>query len=349
VNDSWHSHLSDIGGEFNKESGTRFGSEAEEVAAASTGNILADLSHLALIRASGEDARTFLLSQLTNDLDQVSETHSQISAYCTPKGRMLALFRIVQYGDELLLQAPASIVDAVLPRLRMYVMRAKVNLDLADDLVSVGVSGPEVESLLQPVVDKLPVAPNDTVQAGSTSVTRLDGPHPRFLIIGQIETVKQLWQQLSGNTQSTGKVAWSWLDISAGLPSVVPETTEAFVPQMVNLDVIDGVNFKKGCYPGQEIVARMQYLGKLKQRMYRAHATTETPPAQGSSVFAPSFRDQSAGTIVDAQPSPSGGVDLLAVIQIKAVDEREIHLGATEGPLLEILELPYELPTAKEA
>ena len=349
MNESWQSYLSSIGGEFDAENGTRFATAEEEISIAASGNIISDLSHLSLIRASGEDVRTFLLSQLTNDLNQVTTTRSQISAYCTPKGRMLALFRIVQLDDMLLLQAPAPIIETVLPRLKMYVMRAKVALEQATDLVSIGVSGPDIESLLLPVVAALPANTNDATRTEPGIVIRLDGPHPRFLIIGQTDPVKALWQQLSDQLQATGKAAWSWLDIRAGQPSVVPETSETFVPQMANLDIIGGVNFKKGCYPGQEIVARMQYLGKLKQRMYRAHVKQEQCPAPGESVFAPVFRDQSAGTVVDAQPAPSGGIDLLAIIQIGSVNDGEVHLGTTDGPLLEFLDLPYQLPATGEA
>ncbi|KPK09673.1 MAG: hypothetical protein AMJ68_11485 [Acidithiobacillales bacterium SG8_45] len=347
MNQLWQSFLSDNGAEFDSETGSRFGTAIDEIGAVSTDNVLIDLSHLGLLRATGEDAKSFLLSQLTNDLNQVTESRSQISAYCTPKGRMLALFRIFIHRDQLMLQAPASVIDAVLPRLRMYVMRAKVVLEPANDLVSIGLSGPDSETMLADQFDGLPANPGDAAQTGQVSVVRLAGPHPRFLVTGETDAIIDLWQQLSGRCSVAGSAAWSWLDIMAGQPSVVPQTSEVFVPQMANLDVIDGVNFKKGCYPGQEIVARMQYLGKLKQRMYRAHIDIDTRPSPGDSLFAPSFREQSAGTVVDAQVSPEGGFDFLAVIQIRAADEGELHLGATDGPLIRLLDLPYELPPAK--
>ena len=349
MNQLWQTFLSDIGAEFDSETGSRFDSASDEIKAAAAGNVLVDLSHQGLIRATGEDATSFLLSQLTNDLNQVSETNSQISAYCTPKGRMLALFRIFIHNGDLVLMAPVAVIDTVLPRLRMYVMRAKVTLETAEDLVSIGVSGPDIEENLTNLVGELPAEINDARQAGKFSTIRLNGPHPRFLVTGETDAIKQLWQQMSANCTATGSAVWSWLEIMAGQPSVVTQTSEAFVPQMANLDVIDGVNFKKGCYPGQEIVARMQYLGKLKQRMYRARVNADVRPLPGDNLFAPSFRDQSAGTVVDAQYSPEGGFDLLAVIQIRAADEGELHFGATDGPLVDLLELPYELPPVKES
>ncbi len=139
---------------------------------------------------------------------------------------------------------------------------------------------------------------------------------------------------------------WAWLDIMAGIPSVHPGTNEEFVPQMANLEVVGGVNFKKGCYPGQEIVARMQYLGKLKQRMYRAHFAGEVAPRPGDAIYAPDFPGQSAGTVVEAQPSPDGGYDLLAVIQISSADAGELHFGSETGPRL-TLQLPALFPSCQ--
>ncbi len=348
MNESWQNFLADYNVIFDPELGSRFSEPEAEIKAASTTDVLADLSHLGLLIAEGEDAGTFLSSQLTNDLNQVDDGHSQISAYCTPKGRMLALFRILQSGQGYMLQAPTDVLEAALPRLRMYIMRSKVTLETATDLTSFGISGPRAESTLEGLLGKYPANVNDCIQSGQINAVRLTGPHPRFLLIGEVDSMKQIWQQLADDFTLVGTAAWSWLDIMGGQPTVVMQNTEAFVPQMANLDVVDGVNFKKGCYPGQEIVARMQYLGKLKQRMFRTHVNTGKKPTAGDHLFAPSFRDQSAGTIVDAQPSPNGGFDMLAVIQIRAVDEGELHLGSTDGPDVAIANLPYELPLAKE-
>jgi hypothetical protein len=142
---------------------------------------------------------------------------------------------------------------------------------------------------------------------------------------------------------------WDWLDIMAGIPGVHPETSDAFVPQMANLEIVGGVNFKKGCYPGQEIVARMQYLGKLKQRMYRARFEGNTQPHPGDSIFAPDFPGQSAGTVVAAQPAPDNGFDLLAVIQISSAEAGELHLGSETGPKLSLQNLPYPVAPATRA
>jgi len=128
-----------------------------------------------------------------------------------------------------------------------------------------------------------------------------------------------------------------------GWISISTENSEAFVPQMTNLELIDGVNFKKGCYPGQEIVARMQYLGKLKQRMFRLHAADAKLPQAGDKIFSSSFPNQAAGTIVSAEPNPNSGIDVLVVVQTKAVESGDLHLENETGPELTVKELPYSL------
>jgi hypothetical protein len=175
---------------------------------------------------------------------------------------------------------------------------------------------------------------------------RLPGIHPRYEIIAAPAAAIALWEKLRADAMAVGSSAWAWHDVMVGLPAVLPETREEFVPQMANLELVQGVNFKKGCYPGQEIVARMQYLGRLKQRMYRAHAPLDAVAA-GTPIFAPGASGQSVGKVVDAQAAPEEGVDLLAVIQIAAAEAGELYVGADNGPRLTVASLPYPLATAQ--
>jgi folate-binding protein YgfZ len=322
-----------------------FGHVVPERRAAAHGNVLADLSDLALIRARGGEAQTFLNGQLSNDIRQLDAAHSQLASWCSPKGRMLAIFRLFRRGDDYLLQLPAVLQELILKRLRMFVMRAKVTLEpIGAELLSIGLSGPDTEKMLRDTVGFAPNRDNGCETREELTVIRLPGPHPRFQIIAPSAAVMELWDKFKSQAVPVGPPVWAWLDIMAGIPTVLPQTSEEFVPQMVNLEIVGGVNFKKGCYPGQEIVARMQYLGKLKQRMYRTHAAAEFAPLPGDAIYAPDFPGQSAGTVVDAQPAPDDGYDILAVIQISSATAGELHLGNETGPRLALHSLPYSFP-----
>ncbi len=343
----WKSFLESQGAVFANNRVQDFGHAPEERRAAAQGTVLADLSDIALIRARGADVQTFLNGQFSNDLKQLDTAHSQLAAWCSPKGRMLAIFRIARRGDDYLLQLPVALQTEMLKRLRMYVLRAKVTLDSMDEeLRAIGLSGPAAEKILTTYAGLLPEGENSCTTQGDLTILRLPGIYPRFEIIAPVPAARKLWEYLKTEATMTGPGIWAWLDIMAGIPTVLPPTSEAFVPQMTNLELVGGVNFKKGCYPGQEIVARMQYLGKLKQRMYRAHVIADHVPQPGDAIYAPNFPGQSAGTVVDAQPSPDAGYDLLAVIQISSAQTGELHLGSEAGPHLHTQTLPYPLPVS---
>jgi hypothetical protein len=258
---------------------------------------------------------------------------------------MLVIFRIFRRGEDYFLYFPAGLQETILKRLRMYVLRAKVTLEIVDsELRVLGLSGPNAENLLRECAGFAPANVDGSDSQGEITVIRVAGPLPRFEIIAPLAAAAGLREKLKRGAIPVGPPVWAWLDIMAGIPRVLPETSEAFMPQMANLEVIGGVNFKKGCYPGQEIVARMQYLGNLKQRMYRAHVDGDIAPRPGESIYAPNFPGQSAGTVVDAQASPQSGFDLLAVIQIGSATAGELHLGSNTGPRITVEPLPYSIP-----
>jgi len=344
MNPAWKTHLEQEGAVFDAETVHNFGDARAEAAVAASRLVLADLSHLGLIEAQGEDAAEFLQGQLSNDVSQVDAAHSQLAAYCSPKGRMLADLRVFAREQAYCLVLPRAILEATLKRLRMFVLRSRVVLeDVSDTLVSFGFAGPEADVRLGEVLAGVPGEHDAVSQTDGLSLIRLPGTVPRFQIHGPAEAAIALWARLRPAAQPVGGAAWGLLDILAGLPSVHPQTVDAFVPQMVNLQAIGGVSFKKGCYPGQEVVARTHYLGKLKRRMYRAHVDTDRIPAPGEEIYL-SGAEQSAGRIVSAQPGAEGGVELLAVIQIASVEAAApggLHLGAPDGPALSLRELPY--------
>lgn len=308
---------------------------------AATGDIVADLSHLGLIRADGPDAAAFLQGQLSNDIRKVDPGHGQLSAYCNPNGRMLALFRVFLRAGAYYLQLPAAMEPATLKRLKMFVLRAKVTLASADrDLIRLGLSGPNAPRLLIAAGLAPPPAHTDeSSEQDGITLLRLPGPHPRFELIAGLETGRRLWTTFAGQAVAVGASAWSWLDIAAGVPTLLPGTIDEFIPQTVNLDWLSGVSFQKGCYPGQEIVARVHHLGRVKQRLYLAHVADGSQPAVGAPVYG-ATPDQGVGRVVDAQPAPTGGYDLTAVINLDQL-KMPLHLGDWQGPRLIVQKPPY--------
>jgi tRNA-modifying protein YgfZ len=339
----WERFLLDAGAVIHNNSVLHFGNPDQERRIVLTGLLFCDLSHYGLISAQGADAATFIQGQLTNDIRDVSDQHSQLSACCTPKGRMLASFRIFKRDESFYLSLPQSLLEPTLKRLRMFLLMAKAKLeDASQSLVGIGVSGPHIEQHLKDMKLDLPAQSDDVTQSQSYTLIRLAGPHPRFAIYGELDAMMTLWNHLNVHAAPVGPAAWEMLDIHAGIPTIYPQTSEAFVPQMVNLQVINGVNFRKGCYTGQEIVARMQYLGKLKRRMFRIHIDTQQVVNPGDALHAPgSTSGQGTGNIVSAQPDPNGGYMALAVIDINDADAGDLHLLNASGPAITLLDLPY--------
>jgi folate-binding protein YgfZ len=309
---------------------------------------LHDLSHLGLVRVSGDDAAIFLQGQFTNNVEEVSDSHSQMSGYCSPKGRMLANFRLFRVGDAFYLQMARDVLAGLMKRLPMFVLMSKVTIeDVSDQLVRVGLSGDCAESLLAGAVDSTPVNPGDVSQGKAITVMRLPGDRPRFEILGEAGEMEALWQQFSSNATPANADLWSLLDIRAGIPFVREATVEAFVPQMLNMQLIDGVSFSKGCYTGQEIVARMKYLGQLKRRMYLARVDRSQPPRPGEELGSTgSESGQGAGKVVASAPSPDGGYELLVVTETAAVERDDLYLGEEPGVRLQLAQLPYPFEDA---
>jgi tRNA-modifying protein YgfZ len=344
----WRAFLAQAGAVFEGDRVLRYGSPEGERRSAANGDVLADLSHLALLRAEGAEAQSFLQGQFSNDVRLISAARAQLSAYCNAKGRMFAIFMIFQHPDGgYYLQLPAALAEPTLKRLRMYVLRAKVKLEFADaGFGRIGLSGPNAEVILKDALGNTPANTYDSITTDDVTVIRLPGPHARFELLAPLARLVPLWQALSAKASPVGAGPWSWLDITAGIPVILPGTVEEFVPQMANLELVGGVSFTKGCYPGQEIVARMHYLGRLKQRMFRAHVESALPPRPGTPVFAPDLPGQSTGSVLDAQPAPEGGYDLLAVVHLSSQATGVLHLASSDGARLHLTDLPYSLNAA---
>jgi len=318
---------------------TNFGDPAAERAAARDGLVLADLSHWGLIALAGEEAQTFLHSQVTNDLRNLAPEHAVFAGYCSAKGRMLANFLVFRRADELVVMLPESIRESVQKRLTMFVLRAKVKLrDAGGEWVRLGLSGPGANALLAEAVGLAPGAQIMDVAHGDHAFAVRLGDE-RFDVFVAPAQAESIWHKLSARARPVGAQVWDWLLVDSGVPAIVAATQDQFVPQMANMLELHGVSFTKGCYPGQEIVARTQYLGKQKRRMYLAHVEGEAKP--GEAVYSPEFGGQIAGTVANAAEAPDGGSDLLAVMQISSYDGGDVRLGAPDGPRLTFRPLPY--------
>jgi folate-binding protein YgfZ len=333
MNQDWQAFLGARGATITDDGAARF-----DAAPADADCALTDLSHLGLIAIGGPEAADFLQGQVSNDVRELSDTHTQFSSHCSPKGRMLANFRLLRIEESLFLVLPRSQMDALLKRLRMFLLRAKATIDDASDaLVCCGFVGSCTEGVLAGHFGEVPQGDNDMARAGDAALIRVAGATPRYLFIGPAADAQVLWEAATaaGAVEASPDL-WALHDIRAGIPTVLPETTDAFVPQMTNMQLIDGVSFHKGCYTGQEVVARMQYLGKLKRRMYVAEVDTDTAPRPGDVLSAPgSTSEQGPGKVVDARPSAPGHWELLVVAEIGAAEGYGLRLG-DNGPQLQI-------------
>ncbi|WP_292993353.1 folate-binding protein [Nitrosomonas sp.] len=345
MNPVWQAYLRNRHAIFENNCVVHFGDSATELEDPQTGTIVADLSHYGLIRFSGDDAPSYLQSQLSCDIREINLQNAQYGSYCTPKGRVLASFLLWQQDDNFFMQLPASLGISIQKRLSLYVLRANVQLsDASDTLVRIGIAGQNAVALIEEITGSSCnlIQPMQVIH--NENFTMISLAQNRFELITPVENAVTFWERFSQHAKPVGANYWNWLDIQSGIPVILPETQEQFLPQMINLDAIGGISFKKGCYPGQEIVARTQYLGKLKRRMFLAHiATTEVVKA-GDELYSIDMENQSSGNIVNAAMSPNGGFDILAVIQQSSVDSYQIHWQSLQGPVLEIKLLPYLLP-----
>ncbi len=307
--------------------------------------LLTTLPDLAVIRVAGADARAFLHAQLTRDIEHLPAGQWARAAWCNAKGRVLALFRVLPWGDECFdLILPAELAERVVKRLSMFVLRSRVELSAgADQWALAGVAGTRASTVLADAGCTLPPRGRFT-RTGELCVIALAGEPGRFLLLAPPPAMDALQARLAGHVRTGDHREWRLLDILGGEPNVFSATSEQFVPQMLNLHWLDGISFNKGCYPGQEIVARTHYLGQLKRRLYLASASTPETPAPATPIHA-AGAEQAIGSVVDAAAHPSGGQRLLAVLRIDAAEAEGLHLGAPDGPGLELLPLPYPTDT----
>ncbi|MEO0316239.1 MAG: hypothetical protein RI928_2695 [Pseudomonadota bacterium] len=292
------------------------------------GGMIAALTHLGVLSVSGADAENFLHNQLTNDVLELPTGAMHLGGYCSPKGRLLATLIIWKSDEGVRLVMPRELLPGIQKRLQMFVLRSKVTLaDISDQTVLIGIAAPNGQKIS---FSEVP---------GLNAVWPSAAGLQRAVWMGPVDSAMSLWNTLRHTLSPITACRWRWLDIRAGLPMVVEATREQFVPQMVNFDLVGGVNFRKGCYPGQEIVARSQYLGKLKRRMLLASTQAELATA-GMEIFSAADPGQPCGLVVNAEKNSEGLWDLLVEIKLDAA-QTSVHLGTANGEPLQFLEMPY--------
>ena len=304
-------------------------------------HVLCDLSHLGLLEISGEDAVTFLQGQVTNDVKLLAGNNAHYTAYCSPKGRMLALFLAFAHYDHLHLQLNRELLEPIMKRLKMYVMRSKVEIkDVSNDIIRFGLNGPEAASMLVPLFTKIPTQDYELVSLENGALLKLPtfNHAARFEIFTDASNAPIIWEALKANCQLVEKPYWDWLEIQAGIPDIEPATQEQFVPQMLNLDILNAINFKKGCYTGQEIVARTHYLGSVKRRTYLAEIVATEAPHAGDKIVDATKNE--VGQIVRVAANKSNSFDALIEMRIDAQETGAVYWSNT---LITTKNLPYSL------
>ena len=307
-------------------------------------NGIATLTHLGVIRAAGVDAASFLQGQLTQDFVLLGPDQARLAAFCSAKGRMQASFigfkrAAIAVVDgqsdqvpEILLICSRDILAVTLKRLSMFVMRAKVKLtDATDEFQLLGLVGDTLKS----------IANNDHSTGTSThfGTATLVFVHPADGV------ARALWVAPLGVAAPVGRALelalWQWGEVRSGIADITTPIVDTFVPQMLNYESVGGVNFKKGCYPGQEVVARSQFRGTLKRRAYLVHCNA--PMTAGNEVFGSADAEQACGTVAQAAASPAGGFDAIVSMQVSAALAGGLTLGSASGAALRMLVLPYPL------
>ena len=315
---------------------------------------IAALETLGVILVSGDDASSFLHAQLTGDINYLPINTSLLTAWCSAQGRVLALIRLARFNDGYALVLPKDLIEKSIKRLRLFVLRARVQIeDTGDRWQVLGLWGTEAENILRKHLTQVPSAGNETVETQNALVTRMPGSVARFLVIAA--TTDSSVKALEINALEASAEDWNRLDIESGLPQIYAATSEKFLPQMLELEKLGGLSYQKGCYPGQEVIARLHYRGELKRRLYRCRCDTEVVWPPGTGLYS-SHEDESIGEVGEQwRIAPNPASDRITVImpagtvgpmdsQVIAADGRMVYAGSLHPDrTLDIHTLPVGL------
>ena len=328
MNEDWRAFLMQQGAKTITDEGVRFDGPGRDKNTIPAGFITA-LPGFALLEITGKDARSFLHGQFTSDLNLIADGGVQLSAWCNAKGRVIATFFIYRLENSYLILLPASQADQFRRRLRMYILRAEVQVhSFEGNTATIGIHG---GGLAKPSVPE----PDSATITDSTFFLPLPGPSlPRLIAAGPVDNVKALWKRLTPDIATGDSDDWYLLDIRAGIPWLHAGTSERFLPQELGLEERGGLSYDKGCYPGQEVIARVHYRGRVKQRLLRAGVAGDPRPAAGMPLYGEEM-EQELGTVLYAVPLAAGTYSLLAVADVEYALHKAVHLQKRDGAVLE--------------
>ncbi|QAB14914.1 CAF17-like 4Fe-4S cluster assembly/insertion protein YgfZ [Hydrogenovibrio thermophilus] len=351
MNADWKDFLSAKGAQWNDAGEvTTFGLPEIERYMVKNGPVFTSLAHQAIIKVSGEEAFDFLQGQFTNDLSDVTDEHAQLSAYCDPQGKVLAVLMVFKHQDAFYLNFDGSLKDTILKRLTMFKLRSKVELeDVSDEMIHIGYGGDfgdlDIQRLLTTKIKELyEVKTLDMDGVRDVIAVKRPGPYHCYSFFGPLASMKTVWEQLKSNGEATNNIDWKLLQIVSGQPSVDAVTGNEFIAQFLNLDKLDAINFKKGCFPGQEVIARMHYRGKATKRMLRLHLGDADAPAPGQEFVLTDDADKKYKfTCILSAPDVFEGSVCLAVTTLKPLEAVNGHLKSESGAPANVEPLPYDL------
>lgn len=345
----WAEHLAEQNAQFDEHGKiTTFGHAELERILIKNGPVVTSLTHQALIRVAGSEAQQFLQAQLTSDINKVDDNHAQISAYCDPQGNVLTDFLVFKYQGDFYLSFDGSLREPILKRLQMFVLRSDVQLtEVSQELIHIGFAGEFADLDIQ---RRLNTKVKHDFESGFISsrhmkdvlVIKVPGPYHKYALFGPAEQMKEAWKKIRDNSDVTNSYDWHLLDIASGIAHITEATTGQFTAQFLNLDKLDAINFQKGCFPGQEIIARIHYRGKVTKRTLRLHLAENLDLNPGDSLELKDEADKTHKlTVLNASSDIFSGTLCLAVGTLKSLEGATGDLTTTNRAKVSIEPLPY--------
>ncbi|MBF8269042.1 MAG: GCV T protein [Gammaproteobacteria bacterium] len=330
----WRTFLLSQGARFEDGEVVDFGATDREATVAFSGPIIMDLSFLAVITISGKDATAFLNGQFTTDVTQLADGGVQFSAWCNPKGQVIANFILTRIDEDYHLLLPRELQESFLARLRRYVLRAAVTIMGGKDTM------PRLGVQFSGETAGVPFQSEGASRADSLVIVPVPASRNRWISFGTVADLGKQWLTLAQQATATGSYTWRLCDIQDAIPWITSATAETCLPQMLNLDLLQGLSYKKGCFPGQEIIARLHYRGKYSQRLFIARLDTTVGIAPGTKIFTVD-KSQSIGTIITSARHPEQGCSALVILEVNYVNPELLCLENSSARFLQISTPPY--------